>query len=130
MGNVPIELVAHRQPEHFRVHAAARVPRSTVAEVDGAIVGFVTVHDDELEQLFVAAPARGTGVAAALLDHGEQQIAAGHDRAWLSVVAGNTRARRFYERQGWSDGGLFQYGAETLAGTMLIPSHRYEKQLR
>ena len=49
------------------------------------VAGFVVVIDDEVEQLFVAATHRGTGVAALLLDEGERQVAAqGYDEAWLA----------------------------------------------
>jgi len=71
--------------------------------------------------------ARGTGVAAQLLRRGEDEVRGnGHSRAWLAVVAGNARARAFYERHGWRDAGPFTYQAETAAGTFPVPSHRYE----
>jgi GNAT superfamily N-acetyltransferase len=53
--------------------------------------------------------------------------AAGHRRAWLAVVAGNTRARRFYQRRGWSDEGPFDYAAAVPGGTIAVPAHRYVK---
>jgi RimJ/RimL family protein N-acetyltransferase len=40
-----------------------------------------------------------------LLDRGEEIVRATYDRAWLAVVAGNARARRFYERAGWAADG-------------------------
>ena len=49
--------------------------------------------------------------------------------AWLAVVAGNARARRFYERRGWSDGGPFEYAAAGDHGPIPVPSHRYVKDL-
>jgi hypothetical protein len=55
---------------------------------------------------------------------------AGHDRAWLAVVAGNARARAFYARQGWTDGGPFSYLADTEHGPMAVPAHRYVIDLR
>ena len=62
------------------------------------------VVGDEVEQVFVGRSARGTGLASDLLVEAEQRVAAGgHDSAWLAVVAGNARARRFYEKQGWVD---------------------------
>ena len=68
-----------------------RVPATWVAEVAGSVVGFVVVIDDEVEQIYVAAPARGTGVAGMLLDRAEDVIAAaGHGVAWLAVVAGTS----------------------------------------
>ena len=128
LGNVPDELLEHRRLADFRRLATARIDATTVAETD-EIIGFVTVHDDEVEQMYVAKSARGSGVAAQLLTHAELTIANRHDRAWLAVVAGNVRARRFYERQGWQDAGAFDYLAEVDGGTFAVPCYRYEKQL-
>jgi GNAT superfamily N-acetyltransferase len=98
--------------------------------MDGSeVVGFVTVRDDEVEEVFVAAGARGNGTADALLRHAEQVIAARHEVAWLAVVDGNARARRFYERNGWRDVGGFDYAAEIAGGRLPVPSRRYEKRL-
>jgi GNAT superfamily N-acetyltransferase len=87
------------------------------------------VKDDEIEQIYIAQEARGAGVAVALLERGESIIAERHDRAWLAVVAGNTRARRFDERNGWSDAGAIDYPAETGSGPHVVPSRRYEKRI-
>lgn len=128
LGNVPDELLPARTKESFETRAAERVGDTTVAEIDGAVAGFVMVVDDEVEQVYVAAEHRGSGVAGALLAEAERQVgAAGHEQAWLAVVAGNARARRFYERSGWTDGGAFDYIA---AGGISVPSHRYVKRLR
>ena len=130
VGHVPEELVQHRGFDQFVTRAADRVPFTWVAEIDGAVVGFVTLKDDELEQIFVVRSARGSGVAAALLERGESELrAAGHRTAWLAVVTGNARARAFYERRGWRDAGGFLYYAETAAGPLPVPSQRYERDL-
>lgn len=132
VGNVPPGLVPHRQdPAQYLSRARERVGSTWVAEsAIGKILGFVVVKRDELEQVYVDRTARGTGVAAQLLRRGEDEVRrAGHSRAWLAVVAGNTRARAFYERQGWRDAGPFTYQAETEAGTFPVPSHRYEIDL-
>jgi ribosomal protein S18 acetylase RimI-like enzyme len=129
-GNVPDALLPHRTVAHFAGLVSTRIKHTTVAELDGVIVGFITVDDDEVEQVYVDRSARGSGVADALLKHGEQQIATHHDVAWLAVVAGNARARRFYEKCGWHDAGLFEYAAEIPSGAIAVPSHRYEKQVR
>jgi ribosomal protein S18 acetylase RimI-like enzyme len=84
---------------------------------------------DELEQLYVVRAARGTGTAGRLIESAEARIAGGHEVAWLAVVAGNTRARRFYERVGWSDVAPVDYLAETSTGTFRVPCRRYEKRL-
>lgn len=129
IGRVPEALVEHRQPVHFHELATKRVPLTTVATDVDRVVGFVTVHDDEVEQIYVDAAARGGGVANALLRHAEEGIASRFDAAWLAVVAENARARRFYERNGWRDGGAFDYTAEASGGTILVPCRRYEKGL-
>jgi putative acetyltransferase len=129
-GHVPDELYAHRTAETFPPRVRERIPHTFVAEVSGQVVGMVSVRDDELEELFVDAGARGTGVAQALIATGEKAIAAaGHARAWLAVVEGNARARAFYERGGWHDAGPLEYQAETASGPVTVPSRRYEKAL-
>ena len=127
LGHVPEALLPHRQLEDFRRRVPARIPLTTVATMASGVVGFVTVHDDEVEQVYVAQEARGGGVADALLRHAERAIAARFDTAWLAVVSGNARARRFYERNGWRDAGGFDYAAEIAGGTLPVPSRRYEK---
>lgn len=129
-GLVPPELEAVRTRESFGPRAASRVPNTTVAVADGDVVGFVTIHDDEVEQVFVSATHRGSGLATHLLSDGEDRVSeAGHAEAWLAVVAGNGRARRFYERQDWSDAGPLDYQAETEAGPVPVPVRRYVKRL-
>jgi predicted cupin superfamily sugar epimerase/ribosomal protein S18 acetylase RimI-like enzyme len=124
-GHVPDELSAVRTPESFRERTLTRIPHTTVALVDGEVAGFVVVHDDELEQVYVASAHRGQGVASALMDAGLRQVAGhGHDRAWLVVAAGNARARRFYEREGWADEGIVDYAAEGPDGPIIVPNHR------
>jgi GNAT superfamily N-acetyltransferase len=131
-GRVPPELAASRTPAEFRRRAAERVAATTVA-VDPAtdeLLGFVVVADDEVEQLYVAAPARGSGVADDLFARAEAAIAAAHHPvAWLAVVAGNERARSFYHRSGWRDAGEFTYRASVDGGWVDVPALRYEKVL-
>lgn len=129
-GHVPDELTAVRTPESFRERAADRVPQTSVAVVADEIAGFVVVHDAELEQVFVAREHRGTGVAQELMAEGLRLVReAGHDQAWLAAAAGNARARRFYEREGWVDEGLFDYAAEGPDGPIVVPNHRYVRRV-
>lgn len=130
LGHVPDALVAHRGLDDFARLAAARVHDTTVAEVDGGVAGFVTVVGDEVEQVYVAAGARGSGVAAELLGFAEAVVAKSADVAWLAVVAGNAWARRFYERQGWHDAGPITYLAEIDGGRFEVPCRRYERRVR
>ena len=130
LGFVPQELVEARTAESFRARAAQRVGETTVAVVDGEIAGFVMVVDDEVEQIYVAASHRGTGVAGELLSEAERQVRGnGHSKAWLAVVAGNRRARAFYERSEWQDEGPFVYAAASESGPISVPCHRYTKHV-
>ena len=129
-GHVPPVLYRHPGLEALRERVPARLPTTTVATVASLVVGFVVAVDDEIEQLYVAAAARGSGVAAALLAHGERIIAETYDLPWLAVVAGNARACRFYQRHGWRDASAIDYLAETAGGPVPLPSRRYEKQLK
>lgn len=130
LGLVPEELVRLRTEASFRTRAAERVGDTTVALVDVAVAGFVMVVDDEVEQVYVAAEHRGTGVAGRLLDEAEAQVRAnGHRRAWLAVVPGNARARAFYQRSGWRDEGPFEYSPPGPDGPIAVPCRRYAKSL-
>lgn len=125
-GHVPEELTVARTLAEFHQRAPHRVGDTTVAEVDGVLVGFVMVVGAEVEQVYVAAPYRGSGVAEVLLDESVRQVAAGgHAQAWLAVVVGNARARRFYERCGWSDDGALPYEVVSGGRTLISPCRRY-----
>ena len=130
VGHVSDELVAMRDEASFLTRSAQRIGDTTVAVVDGAVGGFLTVAEDEIEQIFVAEAHRGSGVADALMADGERRLRdAGHTRIWLAVVSGNARARRFYERLGWTDAGPIDYLADGNDGPVSVPAHRYEKRL-
>jgi ribosomal protein S18 acetylase RimI-like enzyme len=130
-GRVPESLLEHRSLESFRSQVPFRLDTTTIALADGRLAGFVMTVGDEIEQLYVERAFRGTAVAGRLLRHGEDVIARGHRRAWLAVVDGNHRARRFYERSGWYDHGPFETQAWTTDGTttIAVPARRYEKDL-
>ncbi|ADD43915.1 GNAT family N-acetyltransferase [Stackebrandtia nassauensis] len=130
LETVPRELVEARTPESFDTRARKRVPDTVVATVHGEVAGFVMIHDDELDQVYVSAKHRGAGVAAAVITAAEDRVRSdGHRRAWLAVVADNPRARRFYERQGWVDDGDFDNPAWTPDGPVAVPTRRYVKEL-
>jgi GNAT superfamily N-acetyltransferase len=130
-GHVPDGLTAARTLSAFHERTPPRVADTAVAVAeDGSVVGFVMVVGDEVEQVFVARAARGTGLAAALLAEAEHRVAAaGHSAAWLAVVVGNARARRFYEKQGWVDEGDLPYEVAAGGETYVSPCRRYEKRV-
>lgn len=127
-GLVPEELLAFRTRDEFVPRVVAAIERTRVAEVDGEIAGFTMRKGDEVEQVFVDAAHRGTGVAAHLLtDAAREVMEAGHEVPWLGVVTGNARAHRFYEREGWTDTGEVEYPAHTGPDTHVVVScHRME----
>ena len=131
-GHVPEGLTELRTLEAFHARTPARVSDTTLAVGDsGELLGFVMVVGDEVEQVFVGAAARGTGVADVLLASAEEQVAAaGFDLAWLAVVAGNARARRFYEKCGWADEGDLPYEVAAGGRTWTSPCRRYVKRVR
>jgi GNAT superfamily N-acetyltransferase len=130
-GHVPDGLTAARTLAAFHERTPPRVADTAVAvDDDGSLLGFVMVADDEVEQVFVAPAGRGTGLAGELLAEAERRVAAaGHSSAWLAVVVGNARARRFYERQGWCDAGDLPYEVTAGGETFVSPCRRYVKSL-
>ena len=93
-----------RDRGNFLSRIGGIIPNATVAERDGLILGYSSIREDEMHQLFVASGARGTGLATDLIRDAEQRLQEnGVDRAWLFCVKGNSRAFRFYERMGWHE---------------------------
>lgn len=127
---LPAELARVRTFESFRDRLQAALADVRVADALGEPVGFCIVKDDELYQLFVAASARGSGVAAALVADAEARLAeAGVGIAWLACAIGNERAARFYEKRGWRRAGTMINSLKTSAGTFQLEVWRYEKAL-
>ena len=130
-GHVPDGLTERRTLEAFHERAPKRVPDTTIADLDGEVAGFIMVVDDEVEQIYVSPSHVGKGVAGTLRAEAERQVAAGgHDVAWLAVAIGNTRARAFYEKAGWTNAGDLPYEVEALGETFISPCRRYEKAVR
>ena len=80
------------------------VARIVLAEIDGALAGFVTVDPKTLylDQIVVAPEHWGAGVARALLDEAKRISPGGLD---LLVNKDNFRAIRFYEKYGFNYAG-------------------------
>ncbi len=127
---MPAELTQMRTWESFRDRIRDSLPSIRVAGPIGAPLGFHMLKGDELYQLYVAAQARGAGVAAALIADAEELLAArGTEVAWLACAIGNDRAARFYEKSGWRRAGVTAYTPETTTGILSLEVWRYEKRL-
>jgi GNAT superfamily N-acetyltransferase len=128
---LPAELKRLRTLESFRERLQDALPYIRVAGPAEAPLGFTIVKGDELYQLFVARGARGTGIAAALIDDAEARLFHnGVTTAWLACAIGNERAARFYEKRGWSRVGTMVNRLSTPEGEYLLEVWRYEKKLR
>ena len=81
----------------------------------------------ELWMINVDPEAWAAGIGSALLAEVEARLAArGHTEATLWVVAGNVRARRFYQSRGWSPDGTCR--REDIGGRP-VDERRYVKRL-
>ncbi|MFJ1968532.1 GNAT family N-acetyltransferase [Streptomyces sp. NPDC087903] len=108
-----------------------------VAERGGELVGWachgpyrdeeLRTEDAELYAIYVDPGHYGAGVGHALLQESvRHRTAAGHDRMFLWVLEGNTRARRFYERAGFrADGAEEPYEVDGVP----VPEVRYVRTL-
>lgn len=95
----PREEVAAR----WRTEVADPLIDCFVVLLHGNIAGFAATRGDELLHFGVAVEHWGTGLAARAHDAVLQQLRAqGFRHSWLRVFTGNARARRFYEKQGWT----------------------------
>lgn len=106
---------------------------------DGAlVVGFCSAgptrdEDDdlltvgEIYTIYLIPPAWGRGLGAELLDAAQSDLAhRGHQAVSLWVLEGNTRARRFYELNGFApDGGR----RPVHVGEATLPEMRYRRML-
>jgi ribosomal protein S18 acetylase RimI-like enzyme len=127
---LPAELKRLRTVESFRDRMRAGLRRVRVIGPLGAPVGFSMTREDELYQLYVAAAARGAGIAAALIAEVEARLAEeGIAVVWLACAIGNERAARFYEKCGWHRARTILVEVETSEGTFPLEVWRYEKAL-
>ncbi len=86
---------------------AAPAARVLTEEIEGCVVGFALLENESMHRLFVLPEFWGKGVAARLHDEALdvwRNLGVVEARLW--VLEENERARRFYERHGWSDDGM------------------------
>lgn len=127
---LPEALVRARTCESFEKMLGAAIGDVRVIGPAGAPLAFCMLRDDELYQFYVAAQARGAGVAAVLLADAEARLAEREvDTAWLACAIGNERAARFYEKHGWRRANTVVSRLDTANGPFDLEVWRYEKRL-
>jgi ribosomal protein S18 acetylase RimI-like enzyme len=82
---------------HFIAHIVLRDQDVYVAETNGEITGFVAIHGDMVEHLYVHPDLLRRGIGSALLQRAKERLPSGF-RLWVFVE--NVPARRFYEQHG------------------------------
>ncbi|MEV0072452.1 GNAT family N-acetyltransferase [Amycolatopsis sp. NPDC050768] len=135
-------LSASRRETFWAESLSAQAPRHTVlvAETpDGTIAGFAasrpsrdddaTPDTGELASIYLLPEFWSQGYGRALHSHALTALATDFRTATLWVLAGNTRARTFYERTGWTPDGRTK--VDSLAnGTVTIDEVRYRTSPR
>lgn len=109
LANVRAELKTHWNSSEIRSldrrHHADALP-GFVAEVNGEFAGLVTLNMDaggwQCEVITLSSRTLSPGIGAALLAAAEAHaLAHGCGRIYLTTTNDNSRAIRFYQRQGW-----------------------------
>ena len=127
---VPDDLIRLRTKDDFHARLIQMADRLRVIGPEGAPFGLCVIDEDQLDQLYVARPARGTGAAKALLQDGENRLlATGTTHAHLDCLIENTAARRFYTRHGWQETGIESVAPKTSTGIFRIDCMVLEKRL-
>jgi GNAT superfamily N-acetyltransferase len=127
---LPEQLARARTLESFERRMAAALDDVRVIGPRESPLGFYMLKGEELYQFYVSAPARGAGVAAALMEDAEARLAKrGVEVAWLTCAIGNKRAARFYEKRGWNCAGPVVSELDTGDGIINLEVWRYEKRL-
>jgi len=82
---------------YFIANIVLRDQDVLVAETNGEISGFIAMHEDMVEHLYVRPDLLRRGIGRALLQRAKERLPSGF-RLW--VFQQNVPARRFYERHG------------------------------
>ena len=88
---------------------------------DGTVIGFLSMHDNEVGAIFVQPDYHGTGAGRALMDKAKSL----HDELIVEVFEANSVGRRFYEKAGFEY--LSQYFHEETQQEMLRLRYKPKK---
>jgi len=103
--------------ERWRQNLADDDVEVLVAEEDGRVAAWATVGpsrdldcDGELYGIYAAPEAWGGGAGGAVMERALEELRARFQEAILWVLSDNPRARRFYEKHGWTLDGATKRG--------------------
>ncbi|KJF74820.1 GNAT family N-acetyltransferase [Agrobacterium arsenijevicii] len=130
---VPSEVLAFRTKDHFALWLKGAQDAFYVATNDAELLGFVSIKGAEVVKLYIGKHNRGTGVAHALLSFAEHLLRdEGISKAELLCTAGNIRAERFYQREGWSLSHSFEdalWVPDGVGRKFIVLTHCFQKDL-
>lgn len=127
---VPAALTALRTRDDFRRRLAEMPDDVITLGPIGAPLGFIALRDGEIYQLFLSSSARGTGAAKTLMQAGENRLRAdGVKQTRFECIPENTRARAFYTKMGWQEGGIETAYVDTSEGKFPLDCLIFHKTL-
>jgi len=127
---VPPALLAHRGPDYFAKEMQRIGPDCHIWDGLHGPEGFIMIAGAWIDRIFVSQAARGGGVAGRLMAHAEDLLrAGGHSEGWIDALVGNSRAHRFYLRQGWQQDRIEEIEAPTPDGPVLLRTRILHKDL-
>jgi ribosomal protein S18 acetylase RimI-like enzyme len=98
-GHTPLpKLHTNEETFDFIANTVLRNQEVLVAEMGGEITGFIAMHGDLVEHLYVRPDFQRRGIGSALLRRAKDRMPLGFN-PW--VFQENAAARRFYERHGF-----------------------------
>ena len=90
--------------ENRRKNPTTKTPLGTiVAEENGTVVGFCYFTGNEIVALYIHPDLTGRGIGCALIQEAMHHISRGHKTIRTSTLLKNTRALRFYKREGFKE---------------------------
>lgn len=116
--------------ESLQERLRAALPDVRVVGRPGSPAGFCIVKDNELDQLYVSAEARGSGVAAMLMKDAEARFCGQRNGSGLVGLCNRERAGRTILRKARLEkSGSDDHYPETPEGKLPLQVWRYEKAL-
>jgi len=129
-AHLPEDFTSQRTVHSFQTRLSDAGDALRMIGTATTALGLCIINEDEIDAIFVAPDARGTGVAAILLADGEARLkASGIQNAHLICLIQNLRAARFYEKSGWLQIGTIKDPLQTPSGVVEVECRVFRKPL-